>query len=149
LDGRGITMKRKNTDRRSLREVVHALLLLVLVAGTAAAGSGAPGNVEPREAAGLMREYAGNPDFMVIDVRTPGEFAHDHLEGATLIDYRSHGFAKQIAELDRNKAYLIYCRTGNRSTGALAVMKGLGFRKVYHLDGGIERWRADGLPTRP
>jgi len=142
-------MNRKIRVKPARHAAVRGLLVLVVLTGAAMAGTGTPGNVGPREAASLMREYAGNPDFAVIDVRTPGEFAQGHLDGAKLIDYRAPGFRKQVAELDRKKTYLIYCRTGNRSTGALGIMKELGFGNVYHLDGGIEQWRAEGLPTQP
>lgn len=111
------------------------------------AGSGPDRNVDPGEAQAMMRENAGNRDFVVLDVRTPGEFARGHLEDAVLVDFRSPGFRETMKAQDRTKTYLVYCRTGNRSGQALKIMKELGFRNTYHLEGGIKRWVEDGLPA--
>lgn len=70
------------------------------------------------------------PDTIVIDVRTPAEFASGHLEGAVNIDVQSADFAAQIAELDPNGEYFIYCRSGNRSAAAMAQMSQMGFQNM-------------------
>jgi rhodanese-related sulfurtransferase len=124
-----------------------ALLFLLAGIGAARAWGDESRNVRPGEAQALIREKAGNRDFVVLDVRTPGEFAQRHLEGAVLVDYRSPGFREEMAGLDRSKTYLVYCRTGNRSDKALGIMRELGFRNYYHLVGGIKRWTEEGLPT--
>ena len=124
-----------------------ALAFLVAVIGTAGAGVDEARNVGPGEAQELIRKNVGNRDFVVLDVRTPGEFAQGHLEGAVLADYRSPGFREEMAGLDKTKTYLVYCRTGNRSALALGVMRELGFQSYYHLVGGIKRWLEEGLPA--
>lgn len=62
----------------------------------------------------------------IIDVRTPAEFASGHVEGAVNYDVQSPQFAAQIANLDPDGAYLVYCRSGNRSKAAAAQMEGAG-----------------------
>jgi len=124
-----------------------ALAILAAGIGTGTARGETTRNMGPGEAQALIRENAGNKDFVVLDVRTPGEFAKGHIEGAVLVDYRSPAFREEIAGQDRAKTYLVYCRTGNRSVGAMNVMKELGFRNYYHLEGGIKRWQEDGLPV--
>ena len=124
-----------------------ALAVLVVVIGVAAAWGDEVRDVGPKDAQALIRENAGNRDFVVLDVRTPEEFAQGHLEGAVLVDYRSPGFRGEVAGLSRTKTYLVYCRTGNRSASALGIMRELGFRSYYHLDGGIKRWLEEGLPA--
>lgn len=104
-------------------------------------------NISPGKAFALIRENAGNGNFVILDVRTPGEFAAEHLEGAVLIDYRSPAFRDEVARLDRGKEYLVYCRTANRSALAAGIMENLGFRKIHHLAGGIVRWSEEGLPV--
>jgi rhodanese-related sulfurtransferase len=47
--------------------------------------------------------------------------------------------------MDRGKSYLVYCRTGNRSTTAVHAMEQLGFRTVYHMRDGIVGWEKRGL----
>ncbi len=127
--------------------VLPSLLLLVATIGASGAGPGPGHALGPGEAQSLIRENDGNRDFVVLDVRTPGEFAQGHIEGAVLVDYRSPGFREKIAGLDRSKTYLVYCRTGNRSGQAWKLMRELGFRNTYHLEGGIKRWIEDGLPA--
>ncbi|MBP2668010.1 MAG: Rhodanese-like protein [Deltaproteobacteria bacterium] len=105
-------------------------------------------NLSPVQARELIEKSTGNPDFVLLDVRTPGEFRSERIGGAVMIDYNSGTFRAEMAGLDRGKTYIVYCRTGNRSDGALKVMKEEGFRNVYHLDGGIVKWKEAGLPTQ-
>jgi len=104
-------------------------------------------NINVAEADALIQANAGNPDFIIIDVRTPEEFAAGHLENAVLVDYRAGNFNEEIGKFDRSKEYLIYCRTGNRSSGARDIMKEMGFLNINHMDGGITAWLAEGLPV--
>lgn len=103
------------------------------------------GLVTPDQAATL----AANPDITVLDVRTPEEFEDGHLSGATMIDFYAETFADDIAALDADETYLVYCRSGNRSGQATALMASLGFEQVYDLDGGIIAWEAQGLSLTP
>lgn len=66
-------------------------------------------------------------DTVIIDVRTPGEFATGHLDGAVNIDIQSPDFAAQVMELDKDGEYFIYCRSGNRSGQAISQMDKMGF----------------------
>ena len=88
-----------------------------------------------------------NPDFIILDVRTPGEFAEEHIENAINLDYRSETFRDELNKLDKNKIYILYCRSGVRSRDALNIMAELNFGEVYHMSGGITEWKAEGLPT--
>lgn len=83
---------------------------------------------------------------ITLDVRTPGEYAEGHLEGAQLIDFQSGNFENEIATLDKNATYAVYCRSGNRSGQAVKVMHDAGFHNVYNLDGGVIDWANAGLP---
>lgn len=86
-----------------------------------------------------------HPD-RVLDVRTPGEFSEGHLQGARNIDFTSPEFRDRVRSLNRNRTYLVYCRSGNRSGKALEVFRELGFASVLHMDGGTLAWNAAGLP---
>jgi rhodanese-related sulfurtransferase len=99
------------------------------------------GLVSPQTAAGL----AADTDITVIDVRTPEEYGGGHLDGATMVDFYADTFADEIAGLDRDGTYLIYCRSGNRSGQTSALMEQLGFEQVYDLDGGVIAWSGAGL----
>jgi rhodanese-related sulfurtransferase len=105
-------------------------------------------NVNPLEAFDLIQQNEGDADFVIIDVRTPQEYAQDHLEGAINIDFKSPLFeADLLSALDRDKTYFIYCHSGNRSGQARDLMEGLDFAEVYNLLGGITAWRDAGLAT--
>lgn len=136
---------------------VAVLLATVLLAGiaffwrgAAAADAGVPASAEnhsPEEAAVMIRESGSGEDFILLDVRTPGEYGEERLAGAMLLDYYSPSFKEGLDKLDRGKTYLVYCRTGNRSGKAASLMKEMRFRNVHHLSGGIVKWKEAGLPT--
>jgi len=92
------------------------------------------------------QELIADGGVQVLDVRTPEEFAAGHVKGATLIDFYEPDFAERIAELDRDTAYVVYCRSGNRSGKATALMAEQGFAAVSDVDGGVVAWQAAGLP---
>lgn len=83
----------------------------------------------------------------VIDVRTPAEFAEGHLEGAVNIDLSSPDFVSRISALDPAGAYVVYCRSGNRSAQAAMMMDELGITDVVDAGGLDEAARATGLPV--
>ena len=81
-----------------------------------------------------------------LDVRTAGEFAEGHLVNALNINVESGNFEAEIANLDKNATYAVYCRSGRRSAVAVDLMKKAGFNNLYNLDGGVIDWSASGLP---
>ena len=81
-----------------------------------------------------------------LDVRTPGEFAEGYIQGARLIDFQSGNFENEIAALDKNATYAVYCRSGNRSGQAVKVMQDAGFTNVFNMNGGVIDWANAGLP---
>lgn len=82
----------------------------------------------------------------MIDVRTPGEYAGGHLEGAVLLDLNSGAFAAAIPSLEPDAEYVVYCRSGNRSGQAVAMMEQAGFANVTDLGGVGDAAAATGLP---
>ena len=101
--------------------------------------------VSAKEAAGLIDEHNGDNDFAILDIRTPGEFQSGHLPKSIPIDFYSNTFADQLSRLDKGKTFLIYCRTGNRSTKSLEIFKKLKFQKIYHMASGISAWKSEGF----
>ena len=82
--------------------------------------------------------------LVILDVRTAQEYVLGHLKGSINLDFKSPSFSDLIARLDRDKAYLLYCRTGRRSARAVMLMKSLGFKELYNLTKGIEQWQREG-----
>ena len=103
-------------------------------------------DVTAQEASEVIQQNKGNADFQIIDVRTPEEFNDGHIENAILIDFYSEDFKDEIAQLDREKTYFVYCRSGNRSGQAIDILSELGFQEVYHLSAGIREWVEKGFP---
>ena len=83
---------------------------------------------------------------VILDIRTKEEYLGGHLANSKNIDYYASDFKEELNKLDKQQTYLIYCRSGNRSSTALQIMKGLGFSKVYELEGGLNAWTTDNLP---
>ncbi|MEZ5046901.1 MAG: thioredoxin domain-containing protein [Chitinophagaceae bacterium] len=83
---------------------------------------------------------------IILDVRTPGEFAQEHLNNAININFNSSDFEAQVAQLDKKKTIYLYCLSGGRSGSALGVLTKLGFENVYNLKGGILQWKAKNFP---
>lgn len=89
-------------------------------------------------------ELVATPGVVVLDVRTPAEFAAGHLRDAVNVDIEGADFAARLAGLDKQVTYAVYCRSGNRSQVALDAMAQAGFADAHHLGGGIGAWQANG-----
>lgn len=83
---------------------------------------------------------------VIIDVRTPEEYAEGHLEGAINVNLQSGAFEQEIAEQPLGGSYIVYCRTGNRSAQAVAIMNELGFTDVTDAGGVSDASAATGIP---
>lgn len=77
---------------------------------------------------------------VVIDVRTPEEFAQGHIPGAQNIDVTSNDFTDRIKDLDPSKNYAVYCRSGARSQRAVTIMSAEKIKHVVGLKGGVMSW---------
>ncbi len=88
---------------------------------------------------------SSKPELVVLDVRTPEEYAAGHIPGKGVnLDFKAADFKTKAAGLDRETPYLVHCQSGGRSTSSLAVLQELGFKQLYHLDGGMSAWQEAG-----
>ena len=99
--------------------------------------------LSPLEFEGLMKNKGA---VRIIDVRSPEEMAEGYLINAINIDYKNDIFKDEISKLDKNRTYLLYCKTGIRSGDAASIMRAAGFTHLYSLDGGIDAWKEIGKP---
>ena len=127
------------------------MIIVIAVIGLAAAayyfiqmgsGNSGYGNVDVAEARDLIGEKA---DLVILDVRTVSEFESGHLEGA--INIPVEVLSSHLSGLNQNDELLVYCRTGNRSTTAVGILRENGYDRIYHMDGGIVAWGSAGFPT--
>lgn len=79
--------------------------------------------------------------YVIVDVRTPEEFANGALPKAVNISVTSLDFPFEINKLDKEKPVMIYCKAGSRSARAAVAMKALGFDTIYELEGGYTAWQ--------
>ncbi len=98
-------------------------------------------DIDAAQASELIQENLENEDFVILDVRSPSEFKSGHIPGAVNINYYDSDFEAQLDELDKDKVYLVYCRSGGRSSNALKKMIRLEFKRVYHLKKGYNSWK--------
>ena len=128
--------------------VAAATLLAGCSGGTVSVSAGPTAAAAPAAGSSLAAaEFAAAaklPDTVLLDVRTPEEFAAGHLPGAVLINVEAADFAQQVATLDPARSYAVYCRSANRSKVAMTVMQQVGFTKLFDLAGGITAWKSAG-----
>lgn len=103
-------------------------------------------SIDSRDAKALLDV---EDDIILLDVRTPEEFAEGHLAGAKNIDYHDPNFTELIKQLDPDRKYLLYCAVGGRSGKSLKIMDEMGFKEVYNVSEGFKELREQGLPVGP
>ncbi len=97
----------------------------------------------PTSASGLLNssdfisKYKSTQNAVLVDVRTPAEFDASHIQGAINVDYENVNFQSEVKKLDTSKTYFVYCRSGNRSSESVVIMKDNGIKNIYDLQGGI------------
>lgn len=104
-------------------------------------------NIDVHVAKDTIETNIDNPNFTILDVRTAGEYFPEHIEGAVYRDFYAADFELQLDSLDKTRVFLIYCRSGNRSGQALALMEQLGFQTVYNMLGGMNDWNGANYPV--
>lgn len=83
---------------------------------------------------------------IVLDVRTPQEFAEGSLDHSINVDYSEPGFQSKIDSMDKSKVYFVYCLSGGRSHSAATYMRNHGFKQVYEMEGGLLAWKKNKHP---
>lgn len=101
-------------------------------------------DIDAEKAKELMENNSENDNFVILDVRTKMENDMERIGEGKLVDISQPDFKEIIDNLDKNKTYLVYCRTGSRSRYAVNIMKNLGFKNIYHLQDGIMDWIRNG-----
>jgi len=122
----------------------YKLFLVAVVSMLISACSG------PREQAlspaAFEEAIRDDADAVVLDVRTPREYAGGFIARAQNLDFNNSNFTAAVEELDKNKTYYVYCLVGARSGEAAAYMRSHGFTAVYELKGGTTAWQQSNLP---
>jgi rhodanese-related sulfurtransferase len=133
---------------RELHKTIAAsVCLLALAFGVATSGcqrSAEAAAISPREVLGRL-DRNGAP--LLLDVRTPEEFASGHVPGAVNIPYDEVGQRSADLDAHRDQEVVVYCEKGGRAAKAAQALADAGFRSIRHLEGDMSGWRAAGLPV--
>ncbi len=140
-------MVRSRAPRAAILLVTALALALATLVGCGADAEPTSDQTAPAfdslEAPVFARKMS-EPGTTLLDVRTPDEFRHGHIEGARNISLEGEDFENRIEELDPDRTYALYCRSDRRSGHAMQVMAEHGLGQVYDLDGGMDAWKAYG-----
>ncbi len=102
-------------------------------------------DIRIKMASEIVNSYKGKNDLVILDIRTEDEYNNGCIEDAVNINFHDSNFKKILEFMDKQKTYLVYCQSGIRSKKAIELMSGMGFRKIYHMNEGIEGWKAQRL----
>ena len=90
------------------------------------------------------KQLASDDNAFILDVRTTDEIEEGIIPGAKNLDiYLGQGFLDGLEEFDKSKNFYVYCRSGNRSGHACAIMNSVGFENTYNLEGGFNSWEGE------
>jgi len=140
----GVSAVMRSPTRRT--KSAFALVLAAWSAGTACSAERDGDRVAHLAATDFSTQLGAASSPLLLDVRTPGEFAKGHLARAVNVDWYAGGFERRTAGLDRSRPVFVYCLSGDRSAKAAQALAARGFSRVFDLRGGIIAWRAAGLP---
>ncbi len=104
-------------------------------------------DISPMQANEMIQDCGHDQDVTVLDVKTEPEYLNKHLSSSTHMDFFSSTFKDDLFELDKDKMYIIICKIGLRSEIAMNLMKKMGFKEVYNVLGGDDRWEAEEVPN--
>ena len=82
---------------------------------------------------------------LLLDVRTPAEYAAGHIPGALNIPHDQ--LAGRLSELDAENEVALYCMVGPRARLGEETLAKAGFRRLLHIEGGLSAWKSAGLPV--
>ncbi len=92
-----------------------------------------------------LKRWLDEDKAVLIDIRESDEYVREHIPGSRLVPLSS--FDSADFPRDHDKVAVFHCASGTRTCNAAPQILGKGFTEVYHLDGGLQAWRAAGLPV--
>ncbi len=130
-----------------LRQLTCIAMLFVMTVLTGCDGQATPVEPVSSKTASLLMEKVQNDEWLLIDVRSPEEFAEGHIPGA--INMPHNQIESYVSQLDdyKNQRIIVYCQSGRRAMLTLETLKARSFTDVSHLEGDMMGWNAAGLPV--
>jgi len=128
---------------------IAALIMMPVMVSACGMGEKTPEGYENATVAHTHKHWqqgeASPVPFMLLDVRTPEEYAEGHIAGATLIPVQV--LAERLSEVPHDKQVYVYCHSGNRSARASKLLAEKGYTNIENIVGGIEAWKDAGYPV--
>jgi thioredoxin len=124
-----------------LQKIALALLVFVL----ASCNGQTQKNSKLIDPVAFKKEIAATPNAQILDVRTPEEYASEHLQNAQNVNWLSPDFVANTSKYDKSKPVFVYCKSGRRSHLAAEKLAELGFTTIIEMEGGILKWTSEGL----
>jgi len=133
--------KKSTANSSSMKKALPWIIvgIVVIVIGVLLfkpSANSAGGGFRDVDSAGLLA--AQKAGAQVVDVRTQGEYAMGHIKGAVNVPVDE--LQNAAANWDRDKDYVLYCATGERSAAGQSAMESMGFKSVANLTGGVVSW---------
>ena len=119
--------------------------LIIAISIFSCNGQQVSNNIETISPEAFAKKINETPKAQILDVRTPEEFASEHIDNATNVNWLGNDFVAGTEKFDKSKPVFVYCKSGGRSAKASAKLKELGFKTIIQLDGGMMKWNATGL----
>jgi thioredoxin len=117
------------------------LLLLFVVFQLTSCQSQQSKTIETIDGKAYSDKLSNTKNPQLLDVRTPEEYAVEHLENASNVNWNGNDFVSKVEKLDKSQPVFVYCKVGGRSSQAANKLAELGFATIYNLDGGIMKWQ--------
>ena len=117
------------------------LLLLFIVFQLTSCQSQQSKTIETIDSKTYSDKLSNTKNPQLLDVRTPEEYAVEHLENASNVNWNGDDFVSKVEKLDKSQPVFVYCKVGGRSSQAADKLAELGFAAIYNLDGGIMKWQ--------
>ncbi|HJW29645.1 MAG TPA: rhodanese-like domain-containing protein [Saprospiraceae bacterium] len=131
----------------SAMKMYRFTLILLCFIGMISCSSGQYAGVKNLSAKAFDQTIKEQPEKVILDVRTPEEYAEGHLAGALNVNWEGDHFDQQVAGLDKSKPVMVYCAAGGRSAAASKHLAKKGFKQVFNLEDGMEDWAQKGYPV--
>lgn len=129
-----------------MKRLFILLLIAFLAFGIQSCAESQAGEIE-QITVEQMSEALKDSSIQLVDVRTGQEFMDGHLKNSHNICVTDNDFKQKASALDREKPVYVYCKKGGRSAKAAQILKEMGFKKIYDLDGGLLHWEESGKKT--
>jgi len=117
------------------------LLLLFVVFQLTSCQSQQSKTIETIDGKTYSDKLSNTKNPQLLDVRTPEEYAVEHLENSSNVNWNGNDFVSKVEKLDKSQPVFVYCKVGGRSSQAADKLAELGFAAIYNLDGGIMKWQ--------